>query len=908
MTATATATALPVATVPVVRAYVRRLLNERRGGSVLGISAQPKWTGPDTLTVDGATVHVRACVSALAVREAMLEHAERDEGYLVVITDVEDLGHGITARLARGRLLPVQLWQAVRDAFAARDLDPLLVNTDKDWAPRALVDYEPAGGWPAVPSGTLTRNFALGHLARTLLGDDPDGNSYLDGEHPDAEGLMRWSADATAVRRWLELPDDVPDGLSRWLESRTGPAGTWTLRAVAAGHARDAVALGLVAGLLWHEEADAAVAGVGRGMLRSRLGGRDLPYADARAWARTAASYVAAGFANGETAALTTIHRAEELLGEFGAQDLVKHSDLLEGAFVHRLRAFATAVSAALPSPVPSALGRAEDAFVTLWQHEAATPEHNRARTATMALRLLRWLAAAPRSGARADRVDTLADALDRQVRVDAWVDRAVSAVWSGDPDPKVGAAYRSLAELVLERRADHDEQLARLLATVTEEDADLGRIVPVEDLMASVVRPLAAKRPVLLVVVDGMSTGVMTEVTEGLRSRRWVELVSGETRARQAILPALPTLTGVSRTSLLTGKLQRGSQATERSEFEAATGQPSLIFHKGDLRAPAGDTLAPDVRDAVRSDAVRVVGVVLNTVDDTLDKLDPGSTLWGVDAIQHLEPLLEVARQTDRVVVLTSDHGHVVERGSEYRAADGAGARWRPASSGPPGDGEVAVQGRRVLLGGGDVVLSWREQIRYVPAGGGYHGGASAAEVAVPLSVHVFGAVDELAGWVPGSPPEPAWWNSPLAPARPTIAEPPRPAPAAPKREEAAPTLFDQPEGAPEADPVTSLVDALLASDVYATQRKRVGRVAPDDARVRAILEALLRNDGRLHSTTLASVAQIPVSRMTTVLAATRRLLSVDGYEALTPDADGVTMLLDVPLLREQFGLGGSP
>lgn len=192
------------------------------------------------------------------------------------------------------------------------------------------------------------------------------------------------------------------------------------------------------------------------------------------------------------------------------------------------------------------------------------------------------------------------------------------------------------------------------------------------------------------------------------------------------------------------------------------------------------------------------------------------------------------------------------------------------------------------------------------MPMGGGYHGGASAAEVAVTLTVHVSSAVDQLAGWVPGAPPEPAWWHSPLAPARPTVAEPARKQAPAAKRAEPALTLFDEPEPEPPADPARSLVDALLASEVYGAQRRRAGRGAPDDARVRAILEALLRNDGRLHSTTLASVAQIPAARMTTVLAATRRLLSVDGYETLSTDPDGVTLVLDVRLLREQFGLGG--
>jgi hypothetical protein len=220
-----------------------------------------------------------------------------------------------------------------------------------------------------------------------------------------------------------------------------------------------------------------------------------------------------------------------------------------------------------------------------------------------------------------------------------------------------------------------------------------------------------------------------------------------------------------------------------------------------------------------------------------------------------------------------------------------------------------VLVEGRRVLLGDGAVVLPWREGIRYVPKAGGYHGGVSAAEVAIPLTVHVFSAVDELAGWVPAPPPEPLWWHSPLASTRVTVTET-RPTPPVTKRAEPAPTLFDEaePETTPRADPVTSLVDALLASEVYAAQRKRASRGAPDDARVRAIVEALLRNNGRLHATTLASAAQIPVTRMPTVLAAVRRLLAVDGYGTLSVDPDGVTYVLDVRLLREQFGLGDAP
>ena len=45
----------------------------------------------------------------------------------------------------------------------------------------------------------------------------------------------------------------------------------------------------------------------------------------------------------------------------------------------------------------------------------------------------------------------------------------------------------------------------------------------------------------------------------------------------------------------------------------------------------------------------------------------------------------------------------------------------------------------------------------------------------------------------------------------------------------------------------------------------------------------------------------------MEPTLAVLRRLLNVEGYGVVATDTDGQTVLLDVPLLREQFGLGTS-
>ncbi len=86
-------------------------------------------------------------------------------------------------------------------------------------------------------------------------------------------------------------------------------------------------------------------------------------------------------------------------------------------------------------------------------------------------------------------------------------------------------------------------------------------------------VLPLARSAPVLLLVLDGMSAGVGTEIVASVLSRAgdgWAEaLLPGQTR-RAAALAVLPTLTEVSRASLLCGS--SGSAARTRSN--AGTGR----------------------------------------------------------------------------------------------------------------------------------------------------------------------------------------------------------------------------------------------------------------------------------------------------------------------------------------------
>ena len=190
-------------------------------------------------------------------------------------------------------------------------------------------------------------------------------------------------------------------------------------------------------------------------------------------------------------------------------------------------------------------------------------------------------------------------------------------------------------------------------------------------------------------------------------------------------------------------------------------------LFHKKPLDSSRpGYALADDVEAAI-GDVTRhpLVTCVLNTVDDALDRSDAAGIAWGTNTVKHLAPLLDRARHAGRIVILTADHGHVIERRqSSQRQYPGiSSGRSRPAVP-PAGDGEILVTGRRVLLHDGTAVLAVDENLRYGPMKSGYHGGASPAEVVVPVTILVPGAVPaEAAEKLRLAPPqEPAWWLEP--------------------------------------------------------------------------------------------------------------------------------------------------
>ena len=102
----------------------------------------------------------------------------------------------------------------------------------------------------------------------------------------------------------------------------------------------------------------------------------------------------------------------------------------------------------------------------------------------------------------------------------------------------------------------------------------------------------------------------------------------------------------------------------------------------------------------------------------------DQIEVLWSTEVLRQLAPVLRAAREAGRLVVLTGDHGHVLDAGTTYVQA-GPGDRWR--SGGRAQDGEIEVRDGRVMSPDGTrgAVLAWSERLRYAAKRSGYHGGA---------------------------------------------------------------------------------------------------------------------------------------------------------------------------------------
>ncbi|MBQ0986002.1 BREX-2 system phosphatase PglZ [Streptomyces sp. F63] len=888
---------------------------------------------PDSATAFTATVDdrprrvsVRDENSVLGVLSAWQEHRDgaASGDLLVVTTGVEDtqLGWDLRAHALRRRTLTVEKAQIVLQRFGASSLDVRMYR--EDWLLDALLEAEPAEGWPRT-GAVLTRDAALRALVGERLGLPRPTGPGDSGSRPavDADALLAWSRTPAGPGRYAELDATERAELRTWLGEVAGPAAPVLMSLAETGRGRDAMPLGLLGAALRDPgagpDAVLAVGGLFGQVMPGRAGLRaftDAVEGTLLRWigeARTAPAARQQVFA--------VLDRADELARAAGLTDNLANSRFLPSGFDTQL---GRVTAAARRSPEEG-----QAALADLTGHALAGLHPDRLRVAEMAVRTARWLR-------RPDpRVTSVAAGVRDHAADWGWADRALTVLWGGDPGTSRAAAphLKELYEEGRTRRERLDEEFARRLASWTAHATaqQPGGCLLIENVLETVVRPLAAVAPPLVLVLDGMSSAVAAQLGEEAEREGWREIAprpeAGDPARRLAAVSALPSVTQCSRTSLLTGAAARGGQSAETAGFAAfwrKRRREAVLFHKAAIGGDAGHFLAEGLMVALASDAV--VGVVLNTIDDALDSGQQGQrTSWSLGDITYLRELLAAASSYGRPVVLTSDHGHVLERGHGEGPLGGDGAqdtggsaRWRPGADARTG--EVVLSGPRVLEGNGTLTAPWREDIRYSGRRAGYHGGASLAEVTVPVLVLAPSADRTPKGWdpLPREQTAPHWWHPPVpAPAAETPKDRTEP-PAAPRKakqeklsrqmeglftDDQVPAAPSRPDGRTPAEPRT-LGGRVVASEVYEAQKEYV-RKAPEAKVVASVIDALAAAGGTMSPAALGAAISATgrVRRNIEGFVATvQRLLNVEGYPVLGFIDAGHAVKLDVRLLRDQF------
>jgi PglZ domain len=879
-----------------VATQVALIRSQRPKARIIGIFTPGSWSGGRTLQVNGETLPVAFCTSALQVSDVLTSQVS-DDLPLVIITNLEQhqLSLDVLARMAGRRLYRIEPWQMVRDLFRAHAIDPRLVS--HGWLADALLQRIPEGGYPPVVSGLLDADTAWTHILKPL--GLPNGR-------PDAVALLHWSLCRQHLQRYAAWPGEARQAFRRRLEDTAGALGAALLDAIEAGYGELLLPLGLACEVLFsadgRQHLDIAQA---RARLEPYMAGRLLTSDVGDAWFAAAVA-VLAGLP--DASARDWLHASERFLADLKADDYSHLSTVLPSGFNRRLAQFATAVQDCLHGT--ALLERVENSFEVVSGHREAKRQTERLQRVTMALRLTRYLTTVgPEDGPV-----SFARASERYVEHEGYVDWARRDVLGGDETAELAEAFRDLAERLREVRERQNQRFAGLLADWNRAPTATDTLIPIERGLSRVAAKLARSTPLLLLVIDGMSYAVFRELSDDLRHHGWHELTNRSDQPMPSLVSTVPSVTEMARASFFAGMLTRGNSSAEKQRFASHTdliggsraGYPPQLFHKGELSEAGSTELSLTLRAAIRNQQQRVVAVVLNAVDDHLAKSDQLRLSWTVAQLQQLDALLYEAQLARRALVITSDHGHVVDEGASRMAA-GQEERWR-IDSGAVSEGEVVFEGLRVeqVTGLPRIIAPWSETLRYGPKKHGYHGGATPQEVLVPIGVfaRLNDPRDAIKGWEPMPDRKPAWWSGTERRSPDIVTTMPR---LSPRRSEAATlqgSLFPGIEANTAESPHVGWIDQLLNSPILAAQRRMAGRRAPDDQLVAVFLRLLDQHHDRISRHALIQSVGQPEIRLRGILVGFQRLLNVEGYQVVAIEEATGTIELNRQLLAKQFEL----
>lgn len=889
--------------------------------------------------INDYSLQIIYCDSELAIREQLVSHRAKpsdDSTRLVVLSafDYSRLGNDVLSRLWRNEPQRINPWRALEQILNVREIDPRLTKQGYRWVAKTLLTNHEHYKNQIHFGEVLDLDKAWQALACGLLG--------FKATSLDMPALFDWSllggrADAVAA-----LPKEMMDNLGDWLKAGIPDTERLVRQIWLSGHADQFLSIGLVCSVLYHPDLieaskkalktrativdEESLIGA-----RARFGDRYLggSFSDRKALQsfgeqarlyvdHILANHISSGKQN--SGLQQSFAEAEQSLASLDLMNAVLYSDLLPGGFRLRLDRMSEAFEKALKG---QALDSVKTALRHLKKHRLAQTgsTHEQAVRAEMAIRLLEWLKS------QTEPLPDPSALMDQYIHNGSFVDWARSKIWQGDVHEGLSDVYQALSIRVGKHRESLNEEFAKYLPAIARADQQKPGLLFVEETLDKLVTPLAKDNPILLLVLDGMSMAVYRELANDLSQNNWLEL-SKESNPAFGLVAALPTITKVSRCSLLSGQLKEGVASDEKKAFAAhpalktlaSTKFPPKLYHKADLQNAGSGALSNDVRSVLAGKEHRITSVVINAIDDQLSSNAQVSVDWKVDTIALLRQVLEAARESSRLVIMTSDHGHVFDHDMLGRSQIEGGERYKPTSL-EVETGEVKLSGSRVLSKDNAIIVPWSEKVRYASKKMGYHGGGSLQEVVIPLGVYADSRLETPPkGWVESPVYQPDWWLlesnhllHELKEEQPELlaSAEPKPKKALSSKAKIANDLMDDlfPELlSPSEQTVNGVVNdkdwisALLKSPNYHSAKSRAGRMAVKEDQLLKLLKLLEANGLQLMIGPLTQALGIPKLRIYGFLAGAQKLLNVDGYAVLSIDRTSETVKLNIESLKTQF------
>jgi hypothetical protein len=871
----------------------------------VGLHVAPSMQGPGEVEFDFGKAKVVRADTVFEVREALLS-AEKDKSRIVIFTGLQqhDLGHDVVGRLARSRLFPVDHWASLCALFKAKQLDRSICEPA---IAQALMEYAPSDGYPPVSAGLLDGGTVWRAICRHVFD--------ISEREPDLVSLLLWAASEKGTKRYEKAGDDICVSLRHRLIHNLGDTADSVLRFMESNSGPDALALAVVCQVVFGSGDDSTLDAAAARMEQYH-GNQPIPKTVGRTLGKIAVDVIAElDRYDDPRIAQQHLQRADELVKKFLCEDHAYRNTLSRMSFEQRLERLGHAIQAAVEKTKDDTITACEVRLDDITEHRTSNLGRNKDQVskAEMAVRLVRWLKQKP------SKHSSFADQANYHIKEMSFVDWAREPLCRGEDVADLSSAYQLLDQTILQRREEKSHAFAKSLADWTAVGSKDAGVLGVEDVLGNVVsRVVDAGNKVLLVVMDGMSWAVCHELLEDIRQDHWFESTLDESNAPPApVIATIPSVTNFSRATLLSGALAKGDQNLERKNFEANKTLTDVcdkryspvLFHKKGITEGNRGAISDELSKKLLSPVYKVVGVVINAIDDRLSNAQQVVDHWSISRISPLSALLRLARDSGRVVILASDHGHVWHRpDGQYRPHDES-SRWR-SNDGKCVEDEIVLEGSRVIVGDNSIIVPWTEKVYYSRQQNGYHGGATPQEMVCPL-ILLTDKTSAYSGLTRCEYPKPDWWSAePVA--SPEVDEP-QITITVPQKV-GPPTLFDmesekKPVAKPkkEAKPTAGGADwiaALLKSQAYKDQKAMIRRHPVESDVVQACLSALDVSGGIMTPLAFAKAADVPMARLDGLVVKMQRVLNVDGYEILTLDRSENRVELNVCKLKRQFDL----